>query len=72
MYANNLQHYRLEAGLPQARLADTVGISVQHLQRLEYGKCKPRHETAQNFAKALGVPAEMIFPIDGKEKGGDS
>ena len=68
MYANNLRHYRLEAGLSQARLAETVGLSVQHLQRLEYGRNKPKHQTAQNFATALGVPAEMIFPVKGNGK----
>ena len=68
MYANNLRFYRIEADFSQARLAEIVGITVQHLQRLEYGKNKPRHETAQNLAKALGVPAETLFPVEGSGK----
>ena len=68
MNANNLLFYRLKAGLPQSRLAEIVGISVQHLQRLEYGKNKPRHDTAQKIAAALGVPAETLFPVEGSGK----
>ena len=69
MYANNLRFCRLESGLTQAKLATIVGISVQHIQRLEYGDNKPRHDTAQKIATALGIPAETLFPVEGSGKG---
>ncbi len=37
-----IRHYRTEAGLTQAELADRVGLSVTYLSRLESG-----HETEQ-------------------------
>ena len=70
MYPNNLRFYRQKKGITQEQLAHYAGVSVTAVQNLEYGKNKPKHQTAQNFAKALGVPAEMIFPVGGKEKGG--
>ena len=37
-----IRHYRKQAGLTQADLADKVGLSVSYLSRLENG-----HETEQ-------------------------
>ena len=68
MYANNLRAYRLEAGLSQAKLARVAGITEGGYQKLEYGHYKPRHTTAQKLATALGVPAVMIFPVEGSRK----
>ena len=68
MHPNNLKHYRQKRGMTQARLAGVAGISVQALQFLEYGHFKPRHATAQKLAKALGVPAETLFPVEGSGK----
>jgi transcriptional regulator with XRE-family HTH domain len=50
-----IRHYRLQAGLTQAQLADMVGITPSYLSRLEHG-----HETEQlrrivAILKQLGV-----------------
>ena len=69
MTANNLRAYRHSiAGMTQAKLAKIVGITVAGYQKLEYGHYKPRHATAQKLAKALDVPAETLFPVEGSGK----
>ena len=73
MKANNIKTFRQRAnGLTQAKLAQTVGISEQHCQRLEYNKAEPKVILARKFADALGVETYQefkdLFPLPG-EKG---
>lgn len=60
----NLQESRLSAGLTQKQLADSAGVNVRLIQKVEGGEAKPGNLTAKNLlaiAKALGVsPYELI------------
>ena len=68
---NNIKHYRqLADGMTQAELAKKAGISERQLQNLESNKAKPKHQTVQRLAQALGVTLEELYPIDGKKNGG--
>jgi HTH-type transcriptional regulator/antitoxin HipB len=54
-----IRHYRKEAGLTQAELADKVGLTREYLSRLEQG-----HESAQlrrvvAILRELGVRATL-------------
>jgi len=48
-----IKHYRKEAGLTQAELAERVGLTREYLSRLEQG-----HETAQ-VRRILAVLREL-------------
>jgi len=50
-----IRHYRLQAGLTQAQLADTVGISPSYLSRLEHGQETEQLRRIVAILKHLGV-----------------
>ncbi len=50
-----IRHYRLQAGLTQAQLADTVGISSSYLSRLEHGQETEQLRRIVAILKQLGV-----------------
>lgn len=45
---------RLEMGWSQRELAEKVGISLQHLSKIERGLCNPHMFTRERLAKELG------------------
>ncbi len=51
---------RLAADLTQARLAESAGIEVQSLSRLERGEYEPSLSAASAVARALGVSLEHL------------
>ena len=61
---NNLKHYRIEAGLSQAQLAEKVGISHRTLQDYEQDR-KPLEKAAAitvlNMARTLGCTVEALI-----------
>jgi transcriptional regulator with XRE-family HTH domain len=55
-FGGTLKRLRSEAGLSQKELADKVGLTREHIARLETNDdVKPLWETVQNLAAALGV-----------------
>jgi transcriptional regulator with XRE-family HTH domain len=48
-----LRHRRETAGLTQPAVARAAQISVRHLRRLEYGRCRTRRSTLARLAAAL-------------------
>jgi DNA-binding XRE family transcriptional regulator len=50
-----IRHYRLEAGLTQAELADLVGLSPSYLSRLETGEGTEELRRVVRILKQLGV-----------------
>ncbi len=57
-----LRVYRAAAGLSEEALADRAGLSRNTISRLERGLHKPRRETVQAIAGALGRSPSAVFP----------
>lgn len=53
--------YRLKKKLSQEELAEEIGISWRHLQRLKYNEENTRVSTFKKIVKALDVPDEEII-----------
>jgi transcriptional regulator with XRE-family HTH domain len=50
-----IRHYRLQAGLTQSELADSVGLSAPYLSRLENGQETEQLRRIVAILKRLGV-----------------
>lgn len=58
----NIRKYRTEKGLSQRELGELVGMTQQQIAQYENGKRKPKLETLDKLAKALGVkPGQLYF-----------
>lgn len=57
-----IQRLRKKAKLTQFELAERVGISGRHLQRIESGQTGVNIEVVESLAAALGVPVATFFP----------
>ena len=57
----NLMYYRKQQGLTQEQLAEMVGITQQHLQRVETAHSTPSLATLLDIADALEVPVQKLF-----------
>lgn len=64
MYQNNLKKFRLEKGLSQQSVANSVGIVIRLYQYYEAGGKEPAVRTAIKLAKVLEHSVEEIFPLD--------
>jgi len=62
----NVAALRKRLGLTQVALAAKLGISEQHLNRIETGKCSPGAEVLYGLSDVLGVPADKFrqVPLD--------
>ena len=56
-----LEQARIAAGLSQAELAATAGVSRQAVSAIEAGRHRPGVDAALAIARAVGVPAETLF-----------
>ncbi|MCL4449446.1 MAG: helix-turn-helix domain-containing protein [Actinobacteria bacterium] len=50
-----IRHYRLQAGLTQAQLADQAGLTVSYLSRLENGQETEQLRRIVRILKLLGM-----------------
>ncbi len=57
----NMMYARKQQGLTQEQLAELVGITQQHLQRIETAHSVPSLSTLLDIADALGVPVQKLF-----------
>ena len=55
---------RISANMTQAELAEKLGVSYQNIGQLESGKRKPKLETIQKIADALGVSVAYLSGIE--------
>lgn len=55
-----IKKYRLRKHLSQEELAEEIGISWRHLQRLEHNEEKTRISTFKKIVKALDIPDDEI------------
>lgn len=61
MVANNIRSLRQSRGLTLEQLAEKVGLSHTHVQRIETGKRGLSVPVAERFASALNVHVSEIF-----------
>lgn len=62
---NRLRTYRELKGMTQQHLADLCEVSRETISRIEGGKNEPGVGLALQLAAQLGVPAGVIWPIEG-------
>ena len=55
---------RISANMTQAELAEKLGVAYQNIGQLESGKRKPKLETIQKIADALGVSVSYLSGIE--------
>ena len=56
-----IKEYRLKNKLSQEELAEEIGISNRHLQRLEHNEEKTRLSTFKKIVKALDISDNEII-----------
>lgn len=56
-----IKKYRLQNNLTQEELAEEIGISWRHLQRLEHNEENTRISTFKKIIKALDIPDDEIL-----------
>ena len=59
-----IRNLRTEAGLTQSRLAEFVGVSDEHISRLERGEKTPSLGMIGRIAEALQVPPSRLFQFE--------
>jgi putative transcriptional regulator len=66
----NVRRLREEHGQSQEDLAEAIGVSRVHLNRLENGKITPGADLLFSLADALEVPADALRQVTdvGREK----
>lgn len=63
-----LRHWRLRAGMTQARLADVLAMDPNHLWRVERGRRRTRESTLTHIAVALAdATRRTADPLDAVE-----
>jgi transcriptional regulator with XRE-family HTH domain len=58
---NRLRMRRLELGMSQTKLGDSVGLTFQQIQKYEKGANRIGASRVQQFANILGVTASYFF-----------
>lgn len=62
---NTLKVFRAMHDLTQADLAAKAGVTRKSVNAIETGRMVPSVLLALRLARALGVPVETIFSLDG-------
>lgn len=65
IFATNLKQARRMRGLTHEKLSELVGLSIETVGRVERGQTAPSFETAELLAKALDLPAQRLFGLEG-------
>lgn len=67
--AANVRRLREDRGKSQEELAETIGISRVHLNRVENARATPTADVLYAIADALSVPADALRQVgEGTEK----
>lgn len=61
LVTNTIRAHREDAGLTQAELARTIGVTRQTLIAIEQGRYSPTLELAFQIARAFGVGLDALF-----------
>lgn len=65
IFIQNMKYYRKRAGLTQEKLAETIGMSASYIGDMEARERFPSAETIDKIAKALNIPASILFNENG-------
>ena len=60
-WGRRLREVRTERDISGSELAKKVGVTRQHIQRIETGKCTAGDSVRVRIAAALGVAVDDIF-----------
>jgi putative transcriptional regulator len=66
--ANRLRVARAERNLSQADLAGRVGVTRQTVSSIENGQYNPSTLLALLLARALEMPVETLFYLEGRDQ----
>lgn len=59
----NIKRARKKVGLTQDQVAESVGVHVSYISRIERGVVNPSYEVVESIAKALKVKSSDILPF---------
>lgn len=59
----NIMRFRKERGLTQEQLADMVGYTQNHIQRVETAVSKPTVGLLLDLSRTLNIPIERLMEI---------
>lgn len=65
---NTVEQARTAAGLTRQELADRVGVHYQTIGYIERDEYSPSLVLALKIARALKLPIEKLFTLEGEEK----
>jgi len=57
----NIKLFRINAGLKQKDLANTIGVKDSYLSTIESGKKEPSLTLLKKISSALGIPLSIFF-----------
>jgi DNA-binding XRE family transcriptional regulator len=63
LLALNVQRIRIEMGLSQEKLAETVGFHRTYVSQVERCVANPSTDTIQRLAEVLKVPVASLFQL---------
>lgn len=61
-----LREVREQKGFTIRGLSDKSGVAINQIERMEQNSINPTIETICKLARALGVPASVLFSCDDK------
>ena len=64
---SNLKHYRKEAGLSQAKLAELCDVSNGTIGNIECGVTKPSFDLLILMSRALNIQPDQLFQMKDKQ-----
>jgi len=68
--AKKIKELRTRKGFSQDELADTAGVNLRTVQRIESGETEPRGDTLKRLAGALGVTSDELIDWAEQEDSG--
>ena len=66
-FISNLKHYRKEAGLSQAKLAELCDVSNGTIGNIECGVTKPSFDLLILMSRALNIQPDQLFQMKDKQ-----
>lgn len=60
-FGQKVQSLRLDAGITQEQLANSVGLTIESISNIERGIFGPKFDNLEKIAKVLGVPVKELF-----------
>jgi len=61
IFGANVRHYRKDAGLTQADLAEKADLSLEMIGKIERGAASPSFETIMQLSGVLNVAPDKFF-----------